>query len=599
MVRQVINKAVKGRWAGRGVWVAMGGLYALMTLLAGCGPAPSEVERPPVHTDLHQHSAEFEQQVVQVGDNIHVAVGYGLANSIMIEGDDGLIIVDTLESKDVAKRVLAEFRKISDKPIKAIVLTHNHSDHIFGASVFAEGNSDIPVYAHDTTNDHIDNILSVIRPVIYTRSMRMFGNFLSTEQRPNDGIGPFLDMQGMAKVGLLRPTHTFAERLAIEVAGIELELIHAPGETDDQLVVWLPQQQTLLPADNIYKAFPNLYTIRGTAYRDVMAWVGSLDMMRGLKPQHLVPSHGRPLSGAKLIASRLTNYRDAIQYVHDQTIRGINRGASADELAREIKLPPHLASDPYLQPYYGNVAFSVRSIFTGYLGWFSGNAEDLLPLSQAQRASRWRDALLQANSLGGNALETNALETIAQQALAAEDYSWALEVAALLLAETPNNAQALDIKARALRAMGEVSSNAPARNYLLTQALEADGALTITQPLASEIPPEVVQGFPIDSIMHSMPAKLKAEDCLDLQLRVGFEFTDINQHYTVTVRRGVAEVVAQALDNTQARISVSSELWKRIVTQQSSPVASVASGALSIDGSISDLLSFLSLFEQD
>jgi len=593
MVRQVTNKAVKSRWAGRGVWVAMGGLCAL-TLLVGCNPAPSEVESPPVHTDLHQHSAEFEQQVVQVGENIHVAVGYGLANSIMIEGDDGLIIVDTLESKDVAKRVLAEFRKISDKPIKAIVLTHNHSDHIFGASVFAEGNSDIPVYAHDTTNDHIDNILSVIRPVIYTRSMRMFGNFLSTEQRPNDGIGPFLDMQGMAKVGLLRPTHTFAERLAIEVAGIELELIHAPGETDDQLVVWLPQQQTLLPADNIYKAFPNLYTIRGTAYRDVMAWVGSLDMMRGLKPQHLVPSHGRPLSGAKLIASRLTNYRDAIQYVHDQTIRGINRGASADELAREIKLPPHLASDPYLQPYYGNVAFSVRSIFSGYLGWFSGNAEDLLPLSSAERASRWRTALLQ---VGAN--EDDALEAIAQQALAEKDYPWALELTALLLAETPDHTQALSIKAQALQAMGEVSSNAPARNYLLTQALEAEGALTISQPLASEIPPNVVQGFPIASIMHSMPAKLKAEDCLDLELRVGFEFPDINQHYTVTIRRGVAEVVAQALDNTQARISVSSELWKRIVTQQSSPVKSAASGALSIDGSISDLLRFLSLFEQD
>jgi len=593
MVRQVTETAVKSHWARDGVKLAVGGLCVL-SLLAGCGPAPSEQKREPVHTDLHQHSAEFEQQILQVGENIHVAVGFGLANSIMIEGDDGLIIVDTLESKDAATLVLAEFRKISDKPIKAIVLTHNHTDHIFGASVFAEGNADIPVYAHDTTNDHIDNILSVIRPVIYTRSMRMFGNFLSAEQRPNDGIGPFLDMDGLARVGLLRPTHTFADRLAIEVAGIELELIHAPGETDDQLVVWLPQQQTLLPADNIYKAFPNLYTIRGTAYRDVMAWVGSLDLMRGLKPQHLVPSHGQPLSGAELINTRLTNYRDAIQYLHDQTIRGINRGASADELAREIKLPPHLASDPYLQPYYGNVAFSVRSIFSGYLGWFSGNAEDLLPLSKAERASRWRKVLLQA---GSN--QSDGLENIAEQALAEKDYSWALELAALLLAETPGHSQALSIKAQALQAMGEASSNAPARNYLLTQALEAEGALTITQPLASEIPPEVVQGFPIASIMHSMPAKLKAEQCLDLELSVGFEFTDINQHYTVTIRRGIAEVVAQARDNTQANISVSSGLWKRIVTQQSSPVTSVASGALAVDGSISDLLHFLSLFEQD
>lgn len=589
MVCKAVEKAGKSRWATS----ALGGL-CVMVLLAGCNPPSESLEHELLNTDLHEHSAEFEQQIIKVGENIHVAVGYGLANSIMIEGDDGLIIVDTLESKDAAQLVLAEFRKISDKPIKAIVLTHNHSDHIFGASVFAEGNPDIPVYAHDTTNDHIDNILSVIRPVIFTRSMRMFGNFLSKAQRPNDGIGPFLDMEGLSKVGLLRPTHTFSERLTVNLAGVELELIHAPGETDDQLVVWLPQQRILLPADNIYKAFPNLYTIRGTAYRDVMAWVASLDLMRSLAPQHLVPSHGRPLSGTELINTRLTNYRDAIQYVHDQTIRGINRGATADQLARDIQLPPHLASDPYLQPYYGNVAFSVRSIFNGYLGWFSGNAEDLLPLSNAERASRWHKVLQQVSSG-----EVDGLAAVAEQALVGEDYAWALEVAALLLAEAPDNAHALSIKAQALRAMGEASSNAPARNYLLSQALEAEGSLKITQPLASEIPPEVVQGFPIASIMHSMPAKLKAEQCLDLELSVGFEFTDLNQHYTVTIRRGVAEVVAQSIDDTQARISVSSELWKRIVTQQSSPVVSAASGALVVDGSISDLLHFLSLFEQD
>ena len=476
------------------------------------------------------------------------------------------------------------------------MLTHNHADHIFGASVFAEGDASIPVYAHDTTNAHIDNILSVIRPAIFTRSMRMFGNYLSTEQRPNDGIGPFLDMQGLAKVGLLRPTHTFADRLSLTIAGVELELIHAPGETDDQLVLWLPEQRVLLPADNIYKAFPNLYTIRGTAYRDVMAWVASLDLMRELQPEFLVPSHGRPLSGAAEIHTRLTNYRDAIQYVHDQTIRGINKGLSADQLARQISLPPHLASDPYLQPYYGNVAFSVRSIFTGYLGWFSGAAEDLLPLSKPEQAKRWQQALAQQTSLAEQA----------QQALDTEDYSWALQLAGLLLATDTGDRQALDIKAAALHALGEASSNAPARNYLITQALEAEGSLRIEQPLASEIPPEVVQSFPIDSIMHSMPAKLKAEECLELELSVGFTFTDLNQSYRVMIRRGVAEVRAVEASEIQAHsglnqatISVSSVVWKQIVTQQRSPLKSLASGELEIDGSVSDLLLFLSLFEQD
>ena len=111
---------------------------------------------------------------------------------------------------------------------------------------------------------------------------------------------------------------------------MKLELVHAPGETNDQLFVWLPEKRVLLPGDNFYRAFPNLDTIRGTLYRDVLQWVESLDRMRERRPEHLVPSHTRPLSGADAIHAALTDYRDAIQFVHDQTIRGINRGHERD-----------------------------------------------------------------------------------------------------------------------------------------------------------------------------------------------------------------------------------------------------------------------------
>ncbi len=90
--------------------------------------------------------------------------------------------------------------------------------------------------------------------------------------------------------------------------------------------------------------------------------------MRALRPAYLVPSHTRPLQGEQEIASALTDYRDAIQFVHDQTIRGINRGLTPDELATRIELPPHLASSPYLKPFYGTVEWSVRAIFDGYRG---------------------------------------------------------------------------------------------------------------------------------------------------------------------------------------------------------------------------------------
>jgi len=101
--------------------------------------------------------------------------------------------------------------------------------------------------------------------------------------------------------------------------------------------------------------------------------------MRALRPAYLVPSHTRAMSGQEQIYETLTAYRDAIQFVHDQTVQGINRGLSPDELVEVVKLPPHLAAHPYLQEYYGKVKWSVRAIFDGYLGWFDGDAAGLEP----------------------------------------------------------------------------------------------------------------------------------------------------------------------------------------------------------------------------
>ena len=165
----------------------------------------------------------------------------------------------------------------------------------------------------------------------------MFGTFLDDAALVNAGIGPCLGIHENSTMGLVRPTHTFEETLEQEISGVRFELVFAPGETNDQIFVWLPDKKVLLPGDNIYQSFPNLYTIRGTPYRDVNKWVESLDKMRALRPEHLVPSHTMPISGADKIYEILTDYRDAIQYVHDQTIRGMNRGLTPDELVETIR----------------------------------------------------------------------------------------------------------------------------------------------------------------------------------------------------------------------------------------------------------------------
>ncbi len=557
--------------------------------LGACDDTPKQ--KTPVKVDanaeLSAHSAEFRKEVIKVTDGVYVAVGFGLANSIMLEGDDGIVIVDTMESNAGARAVKAEFEKITDKPIKAIVFTHNHTDHIFGSGIFAEDDNP-DVYAHDTTNHYIDRVVNIIQPAIYTRSMRQFGNHLPPGGVINDGIGPFLaNVVGEDALSLARPTITFDKVLKTEVAGIKMELYHAPGETADQLFVWLPEKKVLLPGDNFYKAFPNLYAIRGTSYRDVLEWSKSLDMMRDMKPEFLVPSHSRPLSGADEIDGILIDYRDAIQFIHDQTVRWINKDMGPDEIVERVKLPDHLANSPYLNEFYGMVDWSVRSVFTGYLGWFSGNAAELHPLPKGERAAR----MAKLASSGTSLLEAT------KQALGDKDYQWAAELSDNLILVSENKEEAKGLKAEALKALAETQISANGRNYYLTRSYELDGTVTIPPIDPSKSPIKILHSLPVGNMMRAMPVNLRAEEALEENIVVAFTFPDINENYTIHLRRGVAEVREKLMQNADITVTVNSLVWKEILSKRRNPAVAYAGGDIDVDGSLIDLVNFLKLFQ--
>lgn len=558
-----------------------------IALLLDCG-APEEPRRYDANAALAAHSAEFEREVIEVTDGVHVAVGFGLANSILLEGRDGAVVVDTMESMEAAAEVLAAFREVTALPIRALIYTHNHTDHVFGSAAFVEPGAASPrVYAHETTEYYIDRIANVIRPAIYRRSMRMFGNYLPDGAVLNCGIGPFLKTgHGGGTLGLLRPTDTFSDRLELEVAGLRLELVHAPGETNDQLFVWLPDKRVLLPGDNFYRAFPNLYTIRGTLYRDLLQWVASLDAMRARRPAFLVPSHTRPLAGEAEIQAALTDYRDAIQFVHDQTIRGINRGISRDEIARGLELPAHLAASPFLQPFYGTVEWSSRAVFDGYLGWFDGNAAHLEPVAPGERAQR----------MAALAAEARPLPEAARRALEDGDAAWAAELADLALLDHPDDAEARRTLADALRRLGEAHPSANGRHYYLTQALEVEGAVEIEGPDPSEVPEGLLRGLPMAGILQSLAVNLDPEASADVDQALLLRFTDLGEEWTVHVRRGVAAVHRGTTERADVTLTLDSMLWKDLLSGRRNAALTLASGDVEVEGGTLDLVAFLRLF---
>uniref|UniRef100_H2XYN6 Metallo-beta-lactamase domain-containing protein n=2 Tax=Ciona intestinalis TaxID=7719 RepID=H2XYN6_CIOIN len=229
-------------------------------------------------------------RIINVGDGIYCANGYSLSNMIMIEGTTGILIIDTLESSEWATFVYKEFRKITSKPLMGIVVTHFHSDHFQGNIPLLEDAKNngwsVNVYAHSSTARLVaENEFT--QPIRTLRSARQFGGILSEQENANGSVN--IDYKPSSKLVLepLKVTHTYDERATFTVAGITFDLIHTPGETEDQTTVWIPSKRAVFPGDNIYQAFPNLYTIRGAPYRNVKHWYESLDITRNLGADYM------------------------------------------------------------------------------------------------------------------------------------------------------------------------------------------------------------------------------------------------------------------------------------------------------------------------
>ena len=401
---------------------------------------------------------QVRKEIINLAPGVWTAVGFAASNVHLIEGANSLTIIDTTETTKAAENILAEFRKCSSKPIARIILTHSHRDHISGASVFSEGEV-IPVIAsHLFKSDlvDVDDNLIAANKSLMRRTMMQFGIGLNDDERISLGVGPGdRPMEGMG-AGFIAPSEIIHEDCDYDLDGVAARFIHAPGETEDHLIVWLPEQKILFSGDNWYHAFPNLYAIRGTVYRDFQKWADSLSFMAELGPNILAPGHTRPVVGAAQVKDVLTTTRDAIIHVMRETAKGMDEGRALDDICAELTLPPALAAKPWLQEFYGKLTWSARAFATGTLGWYDGNPTNLASMSTQARAAKM------AKLAGG-------VDMLMKQATEADDAQWCLELCDHLLAL---GEPAEELKARTLEQLAEIEINATARNTYIWAARE-------------------------------------------------------------------------------------------------------------------------------
>ncbi len=405
---------------------------------------------------LRHNETQFRKSVVELAPGMWTAVGFAASTQQVIEGDTSLTVVDTSESTAAARNVLAEIRKLTKKPVGRIIYTHSHRDHISGAAVFAEGR-DIPVFANEKfKSDLVDQDADSIAPLqaLNRRTAAQFGIGLSPEERVSLGCGPGdRPMEGLG-AGFLPPSIFVGEDQDIDLDGVKARLIMAPGETEDHMAVWLEEVGVLIPGDNWYHAFPNLYAIRGTPYRDFAAWADSLKLLEALGADVLAPGHTMPVFGADTVSEVLTTTRKAILHVMKHTADGMNADLSLDDIAASLKLPDDIAGKPWLGEFYGKAGWSARAFATGTLGWYDGNPTHLGTLSSAQRAAH-------VSELAGGP------DALMAAARATKDLQWRLELCDHLIAL---GEPAELLKAEALETLAENEINATARNTCLWHA---------------------------------------------------------------------------------------------------------------------------------
>jgi alkyl sulfatase BDS1-like metallo-beta-lactamase superfamily hydrolase len=408
----------------------VGASFLASTVGQADGYNPEALKSGRADPSMHLQQGSDQREAQKINDVIYKATGFG--NTFMVVTGEGNVIIDT-SLPSMAPRHKALLTAVSDAPIHSIILTHGHGDHTGGVALWQQAQTQ--VIAQQNSVEFLA-YQKRFNGLFMQRNAAQFGFDLTgstdTVKLENTGAN-------------LQPNQLFDQRMQFTLGAQQFELIHTPAETYDALTVWMPQYKAAFVGDLFYRSFPNIYTLRGTKPRWALDYIDSINRVLALEPEILLPSHGEPIMGAAAIRADLIRYRDAIQYVHDETVKGMNAGRDVYALMGEIKLPAELD----IGEAYGWVSWSVRGIYEGYMGWFDGQPVTMYDQSPQ---SVYSDLV----RLAGGA---EAVAAVAQQQMNDKQLVKALRLIEAALEAEPNNKVALTMRLQILTALRKASGN--------------------------------------------------------------------------------------------------------------------------------------------
>lgn len=462
--------------------------------------------------------------------------GFDLSNMHVVEGDEGIVVIDPLVSAETAAAALALYREHrGERPVTGLIYTHSHVDHFGGAKGVVSAEEveagRIPVLAPAGFLHHAVSENVFAGTAMGRRAGYMYGALL--ERGPEGQVGSGLGQTtSLGSITLIPPTVEIGETGQTEILdGVAMTFQLTPGtEAPAEMNIHFPNAKVLCVADNVARSMHNILTPRGALVRDPRIWARYLDEaieLFGTQSEVLFSGHHWACWGRERIVDLLEKQRDLYTYLHDQTLRLLNKGHTGPEIAELVELPPSLAEKWHCREFYGSVSHNTKAIYQRYMGWFDGNPAHLWEHPPREQARRY------VEFMGG----AEAVLEKARRSFERGDYRWVAEVVNHVVFAEPENEAARELQADALERLGHGAENATWRNFFLMGAKELREGIGGTP--TSPAPPDIVANLTVAQLLDAMAIRLDGPRAWDSHLRIDWVIAEPDEEHALTVRNGV------------------------------------------------------------
>ncbi|MBC1188319.1 alkyl/aryl-sulfatase [Kluyvera sichuanensis] len=535
----------------------------------------------------------------EVTDGVYQIRNLDLSNMTIMEGKEGITVIDPLVSAETAKVGMdLYYKNRGKKPVVAVIYTHSHVDHYGGVrGVVDEADvksGKVKVYAPAGFMQEAVSENIMAGNAMSRRASYMYGNLLKPDAKGQVGAG-LGTTTSAGTVTLIEPTNYITHTGQKEVIdGLTYDFMMAPGSEAPSEMLWYVEEKGMIEAaEDVTHTLHNTYSLRGAKIRDPLAWskyVNDVIDRWGGKAKIIIAQHHWPTWGNENVVKLMKGQRDMYRYINDQTLRMANQGLTRDEIAANFKLPDSLAQTWASRGYYGSVSHDVKATYVFYLGWFNGNPATLDELPPVAAAKKY------VEYMGG----ADAIMQKAEADFVKGNYRWVAQVTNQVVFADPNNKAARSLEADALEQMGYQAESGPWRNFYLTGAQELRNGV-VKGPTPNTASPDTVKAMSPEMFFDYLAVHINGEKAANAKAVFNVDLGSDGGKYKLELENGVLNHSANAqASNADASITLNRATLNKIILKEETLKQAENQGDVRISGNhakVDELLSYMDKFE--